>query len=222
MTATTTRSDGETMVNSSSRRRWWYRVHRFACVARHVMVIEARVLNLRVLIAASLVFALLDDQRRRTFRPVHLLFLVPLAAVCAFAAWFLARRFACTWRRWDALRRAIRILRRRREADGGWAKRQFERATLLRVGLPGLALIGAVVTVVNASGTRGGVRYVVLFFTVLFLGFLTLLGISTWNETYRPEDLQRLCTRCGYDLCASFDRCPECGLRRHRRYPISA
>ena len=42
-----------------------------------------------------------------------------------------------------------------------------------------------------------------------WIGWVSCIGILRWNQARRRA--KGLCTRCGYDLRASKERCPECG-----------
>jgi hypothetical protein len=71
----------------------------------------------------------------------------------------------------------------------------------------GLAVMGL------ASATRAFPPPVPFVLMLLIVS----VGALVWRLVDRPTDLARerraggLCRRCGYDLRASFDRCPECG-----------
>jgi len=56
-----------------------------------------------------------------------------------------------------------------------------------------------------------GVSYIVIF-AVLFLPGL-FLAANRWRRDARKRKSlsNRICVKCGYDLRASGDRCPECG-----------
>lgn len=48
------------------------------------------------------------------------------------------------------------------------------------------------------------------------VGWLASFGSARIRRD-RDRAARGLCVRCGYDLRASFDRCPECGRRLRRR-----
>jgi len=87
------------------------------------------------------------------------------------------------------------------------------RLNLLPIGLYGtvLALITLSVPVMRfVFGSRAGFMWLVLLTPSLALGALAIYGAYC---TRRKNDRRRKgqCTRCGYDLRGSTDRCPECG-----------
>jgi hypothetical protein len=50
------------------------------------------------------------------------------------------------------------------------------------------------------------------------VGFLTGMGAFR-REIERERRVKGLCIRCGYDLRATFARCPECGRKLRIRQP---
>ncbi|HWE95727.1 MAG TPA: hypothetical protein VG269_17315 [Tepidisphaeraceae bacterium] len=52
-------------------------------------------------------------------------------------------------------------------------------------------------------------------------GFLTGFGAFR-REIERERRVKGLCIRCGYDLRATADRCPECGRKLRIRQPVPA
>ena len=58
-------------------------------------------------------------------------------------------------------------------------------------------------------GRSADITYLALPDWLLTLG--TSLAPIVWLTRYRPRAASGLCRRCGYDLRAMPDRCPECG-----------
>jgi hypothetical protein len=50
-----------------------------------------------------------------------------------------------------------------------------------------------------------------LWLPVLATAILPALWLRNWRQRDRLAHLRRLCLKCGYDLRASKERCPECG-----------
>jgi hypothetical protein len=60
-------------------------------------------------------------------------------------------------------------------------------------------------------------RYIQIPYWAAFAGALLLPTWGVFRFIFRRHrELQSLCMRCGYDLRASPDRCPECGYKRGR------
>lgn len=75
----------------------------------------------------------------------------------------------------------------------------------------------------NDTPDHTRVRYVQIAYPWLAAGFALLplhWGRSVWRRRHR-ESLG-LCSRCGYDLRASPNRCPECGTTNRKSLPQTA
>ncbi len=60
----------------------------------------------------------------------------------------------------------------------------------------------------TVGAVLGGFALLLLLASVAVLLVFPFLRRDKWTERRRKG----LCTRCGYDLRASRERCPECGL----------
>jgi hypothetical protein len=104
--------------------------------------------------------------------------------------------------------------------------RPGERDYLIEIGPTDVGWVARVgsASIVFDSGSRGSRMSFAMPLYVLEC-LLVLVVAWMWHRTTRKHRRQNegLCTACGYDLRASRDRCPECGLViEHQASPPTA
>jgi hypothetical protein len=61
-----------------------------------------------------------------------------------------------------------------------------------------------------------------LWFLTTVFGVCPVAALVRWRQRRRAKGRKGLCRRCGYDLRASPDRCPECGMPLPSPSPVPA
>jgi hypothetical protein len=206
---------------SVDKHRWWRRRARYAIYKALIIASRLRDVLWRSAIAFAIAcgvatIAIIVDGGR-TF-PLWI-YPLPFIAWIAYTVLIGSSRFVRTWRSFHIIRNERRMERLAALRDGGVRTQRYRRLTLWRVWVSIYAVtyggaIAVAVLLPKPHTTLQQVLHYGLLVGVVTAGMILEMVLVSRSERDRPNEFDGYCPRCSYDLSASPERCPECGLAR--------